>query len=96
MKKLRLKALELGAKEVLTRDQLKMVLGGVDGGSGSGSGKGSGSGTKKCSGSCGGKWISDPKSGGHWEYGTCGMSAGLPGMPGTGGCFCSIGSGGCN
>ena len=29
MKKLRLSALELGAKEVLTRDQLKKVLGGA-------------------------------------------------------------------
>lgn len=28
MKKLRLKALEPGAKEVLTREQLKMVFGG--------------------------------------------------------------------
>jgi hypothetical protein len=41
MKKLKLKALELGAKELLTREQLKMVLGG-DFGSGSGSGSGSG------------------------------------------------------
>lgn len=43
MKKLKLKALELGAKELLTREQLKMVLGGDDG---SGSGSGSGSGIK--------------------------------------------------
>lgn len=35
MKKIRLKALELGAKEVLTRDQLKQILGG-DGSGGSG------------------------------------------------------------
>ncbi|OQP57762.1 hypothetical protein A3860_09045 [Niastella vici] len=37
MKKLKLKALELGAKEVLSRDQLKNVFGGSvldDGGSG--------------------------------------------------------------
>lgn len=49
MKKLKLKALELGAKEVLSREQLKNVLGGFDdaGGSGSGSGKGSGSGSGK-------------------------------------------------
>lgn len=38
MKKLKLKALELGAREVLTREQLKNVLGGFDDGSGSGSG----------------------------------------------------------
>jgi hypothetical protein len=42
MKKLRLKALELGAKEVLSRAQLKNVLGGSGSGSGSGSGFGSG------------------------------------------------------
>lgn len=40
MKKLQLKALELGAKEVLSRVQLKNVLGG--------SGSGSGSGTFSC------------------------------------------------
>lgn len=40
MKKLKLKALELGAKEVLTRKQLKNVLGGAGSGSGSGSGGG--------------------------------------------------------
>lgn len=38
MKKLKLKALELGAKEVLSRAQLKNVLGGDGSGSGSGSG----------------------------------------------------------
>jgi hypothetical protein len=43
MKKLKLKALELGATEILTREQLKKVFGGDDtGGSGSGSGSGSG------------------------------------------------------
>jgi len=35
MKKLKLKALELGAKEVLTRAQLKNVLGGDEGSGGS-------------------------------------------------------------
>lgn len=40
MKKLKLKALELGAKEVLSRAQLKNVLGGAGSGSGSGSGSG--------------------------------------------------------
>jgi len=39
MKKLRLKALALGANEMLTREQLKNVFGG-SGGSGSGSGSG--------------------------------------------------------
>lgn len=39
MKKLRLKALGLGAKEILTREQLKYVLGG-SGGSGTGGGGG--------------------------------------------------------
>ncbi|MFD2873312.1 hypothetical protein ACFS5N_12580 [Mucilaginibacter ximonensis] len=37
MKKLRLKALSLGAKEILSREQLKAVFGGAAG-SGSGSG----------------------------------------------------------
>lgn len=37
MKKLKLQAFELGAREILSRDQLKNVLGGDDG-SGSGSG----------------------------------------------------------
>jgi hypothetical protein len=36
MKKLKLKALELGAMELLTRAQLKNVLGGYDGGGGGG------------------------------------------------------------
>lgn len=39
MKKLKLKALDLSAKEILTREQLKKILGGSDGGSGSGDGK---------------------------------------------------------
>jgi hypothetical protein len=39
MKKLKLKALGLGAKEILTREQLKYVLGG-SGGSGTGGGGG--------------------------------------------------------
>ena len=43
MKKLKLRAIELGATEILTREQLKKVLGG-DFGSGNGSG-GSGSGS---------------------------------------------------
>jgi hypothetical protein len=51
MKKLKLKALELGAKEVLSREQLKNVLGGFDDGSGSGK-KGSGSGSGKRCGTC--------------------------------------------
>lgn len=36
MKKLRLKALSLGAKEILSREQLKAVFGGYLAGSGSG------------------------------------------------------------
>ncbi|HVW99419.1 MAG TPA: hypothetical protein VHA52_03120 [Candidatus Babeliaceae bacterium] len=46
MKKLKLKALELGAMEVLTRQQLKSILGGD--GSGSGSGNGCPSGEAPC------------------------------------------------
>jgi len=42
MKKLQLKALEFGAKEVLTRAQLRNVMGGSGGGSG----------TTNCSASC--------------------------------------------
>lgn len=38
MKKLKFKALELGAKELLTREQLKQVMGGNDGSDGSGAG----------------------------------------------------------
>lgn len=38
MKKLKLKALELGAMELLTRSQLKNVLGGDDYGNGAGAG----------------------------------------------------------
>jgi len=38
MKKLKLKALELGANELLSREQLKNVLGGDGSGGGSGSG----------------------------------------------------------
>lgn len=38
MKKLQLKALELGANEVLTRDQLKKVMGGGSGSEGEGDG----------------------------------------------------------
>ena len=38
MKKLKFKALALGAKELLTREQLKQVVGGNDGSSGSGGG----------------------------------------------------------
>lgn len=34
MKKLKLKAVELGATELLTREELKNVLGGIGGGSG--------------------------------------------------------------
>ncbi|TWF40655.1 hypothetical protein FHW36_104338 [Chitinophaga polysaccharea] len=41
MKKLKLKALDLGAKELLTREQLKNVMGG------------DGSGTKDCTNDCG-------------------------------------------
>ena len=43
MKKLKLRAIELGAIEILTREQLKKILGG-DGGSGSGGGSESGNG----------------------------------------------------
>jgi len=43
MKKLRLKALSLGAKEILNRDQLQGIYGGFDG-SGSGSDGGGGGG----------------------------------------------------
>lgn len=34
MKKLKLRAIELGAKEILSREQLKMILGGDDGSAG--------------------------------------------------------------
>jgi hypothetical protein len=46
MKKLQLKALALGAAEMLTREQLKNVFGG--GGSGSGSGSGDGCSPESC------------------------------------------------
>ncbi len=52
MKKLKLKALNLGAKEFLTREQLKNVLGGgtgTSGGSGTTSAGGSGCPTTACS-----------------------------------------------
>lgn len=38
MRKLKLNVANLGATEILTREELKKVLGGVDAGSGSGSG----------------------------------------------------------
>ena len=44
MKKLKLNVAELGATEILTREELKKVLGGT------GSGSGSGSGEDKCAG----------------------------------------------
>ncbi|MFB6453872.1 hypothetical protein ACE38W_01275 [Chitinophaga sp. Hz27] len=53
MKKLRLKMLDLGATEVLSREQLKQVMGGADGSGGDGSGGGSGGSGKTCSGGCG-------------------------------------------
>ena len=87
MKKLKLKALELGAKEVLTRDQLRKVLGGADG-----SGSGSGSGNNLCSGAqCGGHWVGGAT--GHWEYGSCAYTPPIAGLPG--GCFCSYGGQAC-
>jgi hypothetical protein len=51
MKKLKLKALELGAKEVLSRDQLKNVLGGSGSGGSGGSG---GNNLPSCTASCSG------------------------------------------
>lgn len=54
MKKLKLKALDLGAKEILTREQLKNVLGGFDD---------DGSGKKKCTGQC---FTSDGPGGATW------------------------------
>lgn len=54
MKKLKLKALEYGAIEILTREQLKKILGGDDfgsGGSGSNGSGGNGSGGSLCMGS---------------------------------------------
>lgn len=39
MKKLKLQTLQFGAKEVLTRDQLKKIMGGSGSGSGSGAGQ---------------------------------------------------------
>lgn len=48
MKKLKLKALELGANEVLSRSQLKNILGGSGGSAGSGPGSGLGWGNNYC------------------------------------------------
>jgi hypothetical protein len=48
MKKLKLKALGLGAKEILTREQLKYVLGGDGSGSGAGGGGGNTGGGSGC------------------------------------------------
>jgi hypothetical protein len=64
MKKLKLKALGLGAKEILTREQLKYVLGGDGSGSGTGGGGGNtggGSGGTCCAHSA--DWISYVKCG---------------------------------
>lgn len=66
MKKLKLKALELGAREVLNREQLKHVLGGFDDGSGSGK---TGSGNK-CSTSC--------TKGGHYHVCDAVVTSGTP------------------
>ena len=48
MKKLKLTALNLGAKEILTRTQLKSILGGLDGSGGTGSGGCSSSPSSSC------------------------------------------------
>lgn len=80
MKKLRLRALDLGAKEVLSREQLKLILGG-DGSSGIG---GSGSGClnpTECNGftTCINGVCTDPLGGGSGSGGsggggtTCGL-----------------------
>jgi len=64
MKKLKLKALELGASEVLTREQLKNVLGGDGSGGGSG-------------GSCFGTYFYSGDNG--CEYVTCHLPGANPG-----------------
>ena len=48
MKKLKLRALELGATEILTREQLKKVLGGSGSGTGSGGSGGLGCPVDEC------------------------------------------------
>jgi len=58
MKKLKLKAIKLAAKEVLTRDQLKNIIGG----------DGSGDCGSNCFGTC---YIS---CNGNWGWGTCAWS----------------------
>lgn len=66
MKKLKFKALELGAQELLTREQLKQVMGGNDGSGGSGAGsctytKNCSSGSVSCTSATGDcSWIYDP------------------------------------
>lgn len=56
MKKIRLNVADLGATEILTREQLKSVFGGIGSGSGSGSGSSS---TEVCVASVGLK-MTDP------------------------------------
>jgi len=67
MKKLKLKALELGASELLTREQLKSVLGG------DGSGGGSGGGGFGCSDNGCLLYVAQDNIN-QWLSGTCGVS----------------------
>lgn len=75
---------QLEHAEVLTRSQLKKVLGGTFG---STTAKHV---TLNCKGTCQ-LWVSNPVNGGSWEYGNCVVTDPGLGLPDC--CGCSLGAG---
>ena len=87
MKKLKLNLQQMKDVEMLSREQLKRILGGDNFGSGSG-----GSGSTNCSHKqCGGNW--EGGASGHWVFGSCEYQSGIGNLPG--GCFCNRGGQAC-
>lgn len=84
MKRIQLRKINLAGAEILSRDQMKNVLGKMMGGSGDDA-------EAKCGASTCGKWVGG--STGHWEAGTCSMGKPLGGLPAI--CECSNGGSGC-